>query len=98
MGARMSEIKVNSYVDNKWYSLTGDHNPADLGTRTVVKPQGLVAGSDYQEGIGWTRRPEAELPCKRSFGQSSAEEMQKDMVAAACHTFAVVKQEPTGGE
>ncbi len=53
----MSEIKVNS---DEWYLLTGDHNPADLGTRTVVKPQGLVAGSDYQEGIGWTRRPEAE--------------------------------------
>jgi hypothetical protein len=34
-------------------------------------------------------RPEAEWPCKRTFGLAPTEEMQKDMVAVACPASAV---------
>jgi hypothetical protein len=63
-----------------------------VGTRTAAKPEDLVAGFDYQESMGWIRKPEPRCPCKRSFGQAPTKEMQKDMVAVACPTIAVERK------
>jgi hypothetical protein len=53
VGARVSEVNVNSNVETEWFWLTGDCNPDDLGTKTPVTPWGLTAGPEYQEGMGW---------------------------------------------
>jgi hypothetical protein len=34
VGARVSEVKVNSDVEREWRWLEGNCNPADLGTRS----------------------------------------------------------------
>ncbi len=68
VGAQVSEVKVNSNVDEEWLWLEGQCNPADLGTRPTVIPWNLVADSDYQEGMVWMKKPEEKWPCKRSFG------------------------------
>jgi hypothetical protein len=56
----VSEVKVNSNVESEWFHLTGDCNPADLGTRTAATPQDIIAGSEYQEGMGRMKRPKVE--------------------------------------
>jgi hypothetical protein len=56
VGARTSEVKVNSNVEKEWYWLTGDWESAYLGIRTAATPGDLVAGSDNQEGMEWMRR------------------------------------------
>ncbi len=50
VGARVSEVKVNSDVEKEWRWLEGNCNPADLGTRSRATPQDLVFGSEYQVG------------------------------------------------
>jgi hypothetical protein len=55
VGAYVSEMKVNSDVETEWFWLTGDSNPTDLGIRTGATPQELIAGYEYQEGMGWMR-------------------------------------------
>ncbi len=47
VGARVSEVKVNSDVENEWRWLEGNCNPADLGTRSRATPRDMVFGSEY---------------------------------------------------
>jgi hypothetical protein len=44
MGERVSEVKVNSDVENEWRWLEGNCNPADLGTRSKATPQDMIFG------------------------------------------------------
>ncbi len=54
VGARVSEVKVNSNVEKEWRWLEGNCNPADLGTRSKAMPRDMVYGSEYQVGMrGW---------------------------------------------
>ncbi len=50
VGARVSEVKVNSNVEDKWRWLEGNCNPADLGTRSRATPKDMVSRSENQEG------------------------------------------------
>jgi hypothetical protein len=45
VGARVSEVKVNSNVEDKWRWLEGNCNPADLGTRSRATPRDMIFGS-----------------------------------------------------
>jgi hypothetical protein len=38
VGARVSEVKVNSNMEEEWLWLIESRNPADLGTRSNVTP------------------------------------------------------------
>jgi hypothetical protein len=67
VGARVSEVKVNSNVEEEWRWLEGNCNPADLGTRSKATPQDMIFGSEYQIGMPWMMEPEARWPCKKSF-------------------------------
>jgi hypothetical protein len=59
VGARVSEVKVNSDVENEWRWLEGNCNPADLGTRSRATPKDMVFGSEYQVGMPWMAEPES---------------------------------------
>jgi hypothetical protein len=39
VGARVSEVKVKSNVEDEWRWLEGNCNPADLGTRSKATPK-----------------------------------------------------------
>jgi hypothetical protein len=80
VGARVSEVKVNSNVEDEWRWLEGNCNPADLGTRSRATPGDMIAGSEYQEGRPWMMKPESTWPCKKSFSPAPAEEFRKDML------------------
>jgi hypothetical protein len=84
VGARVSEVKVNSDVENEWLWLEGNCNPADLGTRSGATPKDMVFGSEYQVGMPWMVKPESTWPCKKSFSPVPAEEFRKDMREGAC--------------
>jgi hypothetical protein len=84
VGARVSEIKVNSNVEDEWRWLEGNCNPADLGTRSRATPRDMIPGSEYQEGRPWMAEPESAWPCKKSFSPAPAEEFRKDMLEGAC--------------
>jgi hypothetical protein len=47
VGARVSEVKVNSNVEDEWRWLEGNCNPADLGTRSKATPKDMIPGSEY---------------------------------------------------
>jgi hypothetical protein len=79
VGARVSEVKVNSDVENEWRWLEGNCNPADLGTRSRATPQDLIFGSEYQVGMPWMMEPESTWPCKKSFSPAPVEAFRKDM-------------------
>jgi hypothetical protein len=66
-------------------------NSADLGTRLKNTPQDIRAGSEYQGGMDWMKKLEAQWPCNKSFGSALAEEMRKDMVAVASPILLAVK-------
>ncbi len=85
VGARVSEVKVNSNVENEWWWLEGNCNPADLGTRSRATPQDLVFGLEYQVGKPWMMEPESTWPCKKSFSPAPVEEFRKDMREGACY-------------
>jgi hypothetical protein len=53
LGARVSEVKVNSNVEDEWRWLEGHCNPADLGTRSRATPGDMVSRSEYQVGRPW---------------------------------------------
>jgi hypothetical protein len=96
VGARVSEVKVNSDVENEWRWLEGNCNPADLGTRSRATPKDMVFGSEYQVGMPWMAKPESRWPCKKSFSPASAEEFRKDMREGA---YCVIsKEEPQESE
>jgi hypothetical protein len=84
VGARVSEVKVNSNVEDEWRWLEGNCNPADLGTRSRATPGDMISGSEYQEGRPWMVSPESIWPCKKSFSPAPAEEFRKDMLEGAC--------------
>ncbi len=84
VGARVSEVKVNSDVENEWRWLEGNCNPADLGTRSKATPRDMVFGSEYQVGMPWMLEPESTWPCKKSFSPEPVEEFRKDMREGAC--------------
>jgi hypothetical protein len=84
VGARLSEVKVNSDVENEWRWLEGNCNPADLGTRSKATPRDMIFGSEYQVGMPWMMEPEDSWPCKKSFSPAPAEEFRKDMREGAC--------------
>jgi hypothetical protein len=85
VGARMSEVKVNSDVENEWRWLEGNCNPADLGTRSRATPKDMVLGSEYQVGMPWMVKPENTWPCRKSFSPAPVEELRKDMREGACY-------------
>jgi hypothetical protein len=62
VGARVSEVKVNSDLENEWRWLEGNCNPADLGTRSRATPKDMVFGSEYQMGLPWMAKPECTWP------------------------------------
>jgi hypothetical protein len=94
VGARVSEVKVNSNVEDKWEWLEGNCNPADLGTRSRATPGDMVFGSEYQVERPWMARPENTWPCKKTFSPAPAEEFRKDMLEGAC---CIVKGEESQG-
>jgi hypothetical protein len=65
VGARVSEVKVNSNIEEEWRWLEGNCNPADLGTRSNVTPQDMIPGSEYQIGKPLMAEPESTWPCKK---------------------------------
>jgi hypothetical protein len=80
----VSEVKVNSDMENEWRWLEGNCNPADLGTRSRSTPQDLIFGSEYQVGRLWMMEPESTWPCKKSFSPAPVEEFRKGMREGAC--------------
>jgi hypothetical protein len=89
VGARVSEVKVNSIVEDEWRWLEGSCNPADLGTRSTATPKDMSPGSEYQEGKPWMVKPDSSWPCKKSFSPAPVEEFRKDMLEGTCN---VVKE------
>jgi hypothetical protein len=79
VGARVSEVKVNSDVENERRWLEGNCNPTDLGTRSKATPRDMIFGSEYQVGMPWMLEPESTWPCKKSFSPAPVEEFRKDM-------------------
>ncbi len=54
VGARVSEVKVNSDVENEWRWLEGNCNPADLGTRSRPRPRTWSLAQSIRWGCrGW---------------------------------------------
>ncbi len=96
VGARVSEVKVNSNEENEWRWLEGNCNPADLGTRFRATPKDMVFGSEYQVRMPWMVSPESTWPCKKSFSPAPTEEFRKDMREGAC--CVVSKEEPQESE
>jgi hypothetical protein len=96
VGARVSEVKVNSNVENEWRWLEGNCNPADLGTRSRATPKDMVFGSEYQVGMPWMIKPESTWPCKKSFSPAPAEEFRKDMREGTC--CVINEEEPQESE
>jgi hypothetical protein len=84
VGAQVSEVKVNSDVENEWRWLEGNCNPAHLGTRSKATPKDMVFRSEYQMGMSWMAKPESTWPCKKSFSPAPVEEFRKDMMEGAC--------------
>ncbi len=68
VGARVSEVKVNSNMEEEWLWLVENCNPADLGTQSTATPKDMTAGSVNQEGMMWMRERLEAWPCKKSFG------------------------------
>ncbi len=50
VGTWVSEVKVNSNVEEEWLWLVGECNPANLRTRSTATTKVLSVGSEYQEG------------------------------------------------
>jgi hypothetical protein len=95
VGARVSEVKVNSNKEDEWRWLEGNCNPADLGTRSRATPKDMIPGSEYQKGRPWMAQAESTWPCRKSFSPAPMEEFRKDMLEGACN---VVKELRTPGE
>jgi hypothetical protein len=48
VGARVSEVKVNSNVEKEWRWLEGNCNPADLGTRSKARLRTWFSGQSIR--------------------------------------------------
>jgi hypothetical protein len=84
MGARVSEVKVNSNVEEEWLWLVGNCNPVDLGKWSNATPKDLAPGSEYQEGMAWMKEPVDTWPCNKSFSPAPEEELRKDIMEGVC--------------
>jgi hypothetical protein len=91
VGARVSEVKVNSNVEGEWRCLEGNCNPADLGTRSNATPQDMAPGSEYQTGKPWMIEPRRGWPSKKLFSPAP-EEFGKDMLEGACNVVKEAQQ------
>jgi hypothetical protein len=89
VGARVSEVKVNSNVEDEWRWLEGNCNPADLGTRSRASPKDMIPGSEYQMGSPWMAEPDSAWLCRKLFSPAPEEDFRKDMLEGACN---VVKE------
>ncbi len=96
VGARVSEVKVNSNVEEEWLWLVGNRNPVDLGTRPNATPQEMGPGSEYQDGMAWMKEPVRSWPCKKSFSPAPEEEFRKDMMEGDCNIVKGIKESPAG--
>ncbi len=85
VGAQVSEVKVNSDVEEEWRWLEGNCNPTDLGMRSNATPQAMIPGSAYQVGKPRMTEPEDTWPCKKSFSPALEEEFRKYMLEGACN-------------
>jgi hypothetical protein len=93
VGARVSEVKVNSNIEEEWRWLEGNCNLADLGTRSNATLQNKAPGSEYQTGKPWMAEPEGGTwPCKKSFSPTPEEEFRKDMLEGACNILRELQQ------
>ena len=63
---RILEIQSNT-GDANWYWLESKDNPSDLGTRGTATPADLGAGSKWQVGPDWVRKPFSEWPIRSDF-------------------------------
>ncbi len=53
----------------------GDYNPVDLVTVMTSMPGDHIVGLEYQEGMGWMRKPESGGgPARKAFGQAPTEQ------------------------
>jgi hypothetical protein len=94
VGARVSEVKVNSDVEGERRWLEGNCNPADLGMRSNATPQDMASKSEYKMGKPWMAEPEGTWPCKKSFSTAPEEEFRKDMLEGACNVVKELQQSP----
>ncbi len=85
VGARVSEVKVNSNMEEEWQWLDGNCNQADLGTRSNATPHDMAPNSEYQVGMPWMMKPEGSWPCKKSLSPAPEEEFRKDMLEGVCN-------------
>jgi hypothetical protein len=44
-------------MEEEWLWLVGNHNSADLGTRSNATPEEMGSGSEYQDGMAWMTEP-----------------------------------------
>jgi hypothetical protein len=95
VGARVSEVKVNSNIEEEWLWLVRNCNPADLRTRTNASLQDLGPGSEYQESMAWLREPVDSWPCKKSFSPPPEEKLRKDMMEGVCNVLKGTKGQST---
>ncbi len=86
VGARVSEVKVTSNIEEERLWLMGNCTRADLGTRSSATPRDLAPGSEYQEGTEWMKQPTGVWPCKKLFDPAPEKEMRKDMMEGSCNT------------
>jgi hypothetical protein len=92
VGARVSEVKVNSNVEDEWRWLEGNCNLADLGTRSRTTPKDIIPGSEYQVGRSWMAEPESARPCRKSF--SLARKRNSEKTCWRGHVMCSKKCEP----
>jgi hypothetical protein len=83
VGMRVSQVKSLSSPEKEWFWIPGDCNLADMGTRPNVELGDLQGGTDYQEGMPWTRSPEEDWPARQEFSNPPPEERRKDVAVVA---------------
>ncbi len=96
VGARVSEVKVNSNIEEEWLWLVGNCNLEDLGTRSIATPQDMGPGLEYQDSMAWMKEPMETWPFKKSFSPAPEEQFRKDMMEGAYNTVRGVKELPEG--
>jgi hypothetical protein len=91
----VSEVKVNSNMEEEWRWLDGNCNPADLGMRSNATPQDMAPNSEYHYHLSmpWMMKPEGTWPCKKSFSLAP-EELRKDMLEGNCNVGKGTQQLP----
>jgi hypothetical protein len=96
VGVRVSEVEVNSNLEEEWLWLVGNCNPRGLGTRLNATPQVMGPGSEYQDGMTLMKEPVGSWTCKKSFSPTPEEEFRMDMMEGACNIVKGIKALPAG--